>query len=429
LIIGGAMRWLPLALLLIGCGGPLCDADGLAGALESAGTGEVVEVGACRIAGDFTVPAGVTLRGEPGSVIEGRIDLSSGSIENLAVESTGAGIVAQDGGAASIRDVEVTASTGIGIAANGVGSLEMERITIRGPVSAGNIMSLRGMVPDNLTTATHGLIIENVPDAMLADVSTRGFARFGALLKSSTTSWSGGDANDNAWVGIMVEYGSAVISDVEVNDTLDLALDHGATFGVVTGTAAIETARVSVRGSEGFGLFHLNGTVAHEDLTSSENSSGGVWLEIVDSAEISGELAMNDFGAIFAVLSENVVIRDTVVRNSAEAMRNGVQSGDGIQLVDSHRGARIENTMVLGNDRAGIVIDLFGDNLAAGLFGNVSVMRDSTEENGVLVQGGTRAADWDDGLIRDAATTQADDAVTGNVQIVGAVGPCFFPES
>jgi hypothetical protein len=104
------------------------------------------------------------------------------------------------------------------------------------------------------------------------------------------------------------------------------------------------------------------------------------------------------------------------------------EAGDGIQLVNSTSGSRIENTMVLGNDRAGIVIDLFGQTLGAGLFDNVSVSRDGATENGVLVQRGTRASDWDAGLTRDVATVQADDAITDPVDIVGAVGPCFFPK-
>jgi hypothetical protein len=430
------MRW-TLALfwlLLIGCdGGPECDAEGLASALEGASSGDVVRVGACRIEGTvFTVPAGVALEGEAGSVIAGRINLSSGRVSNLEVESSDAGIVARDGDDVIIEDVKVTASIGIGIAVNNVASAELSRIELRGPVTAGNISAIQGSPPDPLMTATHGLILENVPSATLSEISTHGFARFGALMKSSTTTWTNGDASDNAWVGVMVEQGRAALSDVAVNDILDLRLEHGSTFGVVTGTATLDTERLSVRGSEGFGLYHLNGWVTHEDLIANDNSYGGVRLEIVRSAQISGELSGNDFGAIVAYVSRNVVVRDTTISNSARVMRSEsgdqvVEAGDGIQLVDSTEGALIQDTTIAGNDRAGMVIELFGRNLDAGLFDNVTVSRDNASENGVLVQNGTRSAGWDTGLMRDADTEQADEAVVDPVDTVGAVGPCFFP--
>jgi hypothetical protein len=429
------MRWILLSgVALTGCAeGPQCDADGLAAALARAEAGEEVRMGACRVEGRFTLPAGAILEGEAGSVIVGRIDLSGGgTVEQLAIESNDAGIVAQDGGAVIVRDVQITASTGIGIAANGVASLVVDSVALRGPVTGANVSTIEGAVPDPMVTATHGIIVENVANAMLSDVSVRGFARFGALFKDSTTIWMRGDANENAWVGVMAAGGTASLSDLEVHDTFDLRIDDASAFGVVTGSAAIDSVRLSVRGSGGFGLFHLRGSASHEDLIANDNASGGVRLELTTAAEISGELADNDFGAIVAFGADGLIVSDAIIRNSLMATRsngNGatVQAGDGIQLVDSTDGALIENTTVQGNARAGLVIDLFGRTLGAGLFSNVSVGRSDPAQNGVLVQGGTRAADWDTGLMRDLDTVQADEAFTGTVDIVGAVGPCFFP--
>src|SRR5688572_5002038 len=138
------MRWISLLVaalvLLASCGGPECDADGLTAALASASSGDVVEVGACRIEGDFTLPAGVALEGVADSVIAGRIDLmGGGTVEQLAIESTDAGLVAQNGGAVVVRNVELVANSGIGIAADGVSSLLLENVRLRGPVNAGNL--------------------------------------------------------------------------------------------------------------------------------------------------------------------------------------------------------------------------------------------------------------------------------------------------
>ena len=76
-------RWVPAALALglfaVGCqgeqdDGPFCSAAALAEALAAASAGETVRVGACRLAGSFTVPAGVTLAGEGGGASSSRME-------------------------------------------------------------------------------------------------------------------------------------------------------------------------------------------------------------------------------------------------------------------------------------------------------------------------------------------------------------------
>src|SRR5262252_9080072 len=152
-----SMRWAPLLFgvsLLAGCSGPECDSDGLTSALAQAESGDVVRIGACRIAGQFTLPAGAALEGEDGSTIEGKVSLSGGGrVESVAIESNAQAIVAKEGGDVVIRDVRVTASKGIGIAVDGVASLVMERVEIRGPVDASNVGALAGSVPDPMRTA------------------------------------------------------------------------------------------------------------------------------------------------------------------------------------------------------------------------------------------------------------------------------------
>jgi hypothetical protein len=280
-------------------------------------------------------------------------------------------------------------------------------------------------------TGTHGLIVDEVPNASLEDLSSRGFARFGVLLKSSTTTWSRGDANANAWAGIMAHKGSATISDVTVDEVFDLALPDSATFGLVGDRSDVITERVSISESEGFGIYHLRGTAIHRDLTASDNSYGAVRLEVTTMAEIDGTLSNNDFGGIIAYAAQDLLLHDLTIDGTTEVLRaepnRMLTVGDGIQLYASHQNARIERTTIDGSERTGVMLDLFGGSLPGGLFDAVTVTRSDPTSNGVLVQNGTRGNDWDDGLMRDAATVAADDGFTSVLDIVGAVGPCFTP--
>src|SRR6185295_4624876 len=96
-----------------GGGGPICDGAALTSALASAAPGSTVNVGACRVMGRFSIPAGVTLHGQgtmlstiassgTALVVEG----DGVTIEGLSIENgTGHGIVAVSHDHVTVTDV------------------------------------------------------------------------------------------------------------------------------------------------------------------------------------------------------------------------------------------------------------------------------------------------------------------------------------
>lgn len=109
-----------VVLLFSGAGNLLaeyaCTGVGLVAALAAAAAGDVVELPACTIVGDATVPAGVSLRGLSyiGSIILGTVTLGASSIlENLCVASLGDqvgalyGVVSGATGEAALKNVLV----------------------------------------------------------------------------------------------------------------------------------------------------------------------------------------------------------------------------------------------------------------------------------------------------------------------------------
>jgi hypothetical protein len=421
------MRW-PL-VLLAACSDPICDADLLREALDR--QDDEVEIGACRIEADVTVPGGTTLRGQADATIAGMIHVvaspDAARIEKLRVESDGpAGIVVRGAGTAVIEDVVVDASLGVGIGVDGVAGVRIARTSVRGVADESDAVTFGVNAPVPSTISTHGLIVKDTASATLEDVSVRGFASFGVLMLSSTTAWNGGDASDNISVGVMVARGRASISNVVVGGTIESAMLDSLTYGVVTGTAAVETVALSVHDTGGVGVFHLHGHASHSLIDATGNQYGAVRFERVSSGRVAGQLANNRFGGVLAFDSNDITVEDAQIMGTFEVISNQTMAGDGIHLVGGS-GARIANTVLAENDRVGVAIDLMGATLSAGIFDNVTVSRGGTADYGVLVQGGTLGSGWETGLSRDADTIAADQAFTGTFDTVGAVGPCFFP--
>lgn len=424
-----------------------CDPGEIASALSAAEPGDTVRVGACRVTGSFTVPAGVTFEGvstgdsvivgSPGDVALTLVPAADGTrLRNLTVESAGAaGILVEGGGSAAIEHVDVSATLGLAIGVEGVDDLALTNVSVDGPVDAARATEL---VPPVAATdaATHGLVLVNVGAARLSDVVTSGFAQFGALFAGSDVTWSGGGAPANLGTGLMAAGGRLTLSSLDLSGTfegLQLVPAYGAVFAA---GADVDTTSLRVSDGEGYGLLHSEATARHIDLTARNNDMAAVWLQDCDHFELSGAgtgLVGNGLAGVVVVDSSDVTIRHahidaTTTRTKLVEETGSVQVGDGIQLVGTTDAVTLEDLTLSSNARVGILVDLGGGTLDDFAIAQVSV--DGTgEQLGAVVQGGTAPAGWDDGVTRQGATSANDAALADELGVVGIVGPSDLPPS
>ena len=149
-----------VSAVLAGCasdgdGGGLCDRASVQAALDGAGPGDTVRIGACRVSGSLRVPAGVTLEGEGAgtSVVAGTeraaVWLEPGepgaTVRHLGIESSGVAGIAGGGdatcaarapGSIAIEDVTIDASAGWGIYVRCVEAAAVSRVRVNGPIRA-----------------------------------------------------------------------------------------------------------------------------------------------------------------------------------------------------------------------------------------------------------------------------------------------------
>jgi hypothetical protein len=311
----------------------------------------VIQIGACRIRGSFTIPPGVSVKGlnpfvSTLEVPEDEIGVNlcatdtPSRLEDLRVVSREgrAAVLVLGNGVAELQDVVVRAERGVGIVASDVGELSMQGVRIRGPVDFRNADGVdHDAVPSQI--ATHGLVAFNVQRAEFERVSTGGFALFGAVLMNSLTRWEGGGGSGNVGTGLMVWGGAAELRDLWFRNTFSGQRpdgDYPAAFAFAAGTQ-VTTEDLWATRSEGWGFFHDSVTLAeHEDLRAFRNDHAGVWHQNGGSLLVEDStMLLNDFGGIVAVDSDKAMVEDSRILGTREATRTHITEMDGFQIAET----------------------------------------------------------------------------------------------
>lgn len=428
-VVRKSLRLVLVAILAVaaGCGGDdenAACAD-LTGALAGARAGDEVRLGACRVEGSFTVPAGVTLAGAAmdASTVAGSVTLEDG---------------------AALADLAVHAERGTAIEVRG-GSARLTRVDVTGPITPENADTIPPTA-DPTMTATHGIVLDGAgteaAPVTLEDVRVSGFAAFGVLAVDSVVEWTSGSASDNLGVGIAADGGSIRLVDVEACRTLS-GLRTLPAYGVMLTGGEATTSNLSSCDNRGIGVVQDSATVVHSDLVASGNSEPAVWAQRGGRLELAGTgtvVSDNGGAGIVVARTPDVLIRDAqidatrITRRLVDdgALRN-VDIGDGIQVVldGPTSGIRIEDVVLDGNARAGILFDLpDGGSVDDATLGAVTVVATDTTAYGVIAQTPSApvpSGAWDASVTREGVAVMNDAAFAGGLDVVGIIGPMYLP--
>jgi hypothetical protein len=438
---------------------PICDAAQLTAALEAAQPGDTVRVGACRVQGSFTVPAGVSLVGSGADASTLVTDSAKPGVwvtpgtpttrlADLAIESNANyGVFIRGDGGATVERVVVRSNRAVALGADDVDSLALADVDLQGPVTPANQL-VYGFDPQPESAPTHGLLLVRVASADLTDVTATGFAQFGALLVESTTTWRGGGTPRNMGNGMMVHAGTAHLEDLDLSGTFgDFRVfpDYGAVFAA---EAVVDTTDLVVSGGVNFGLLHDHATVTHVGLKASNNVHAGVWVQNCHSFELTGEgteLLDNGIGGVVAVDTPVVTLADAAIARTRIVRRvYGETStrdvGAGIEMVrvgdgSTLDGVTLRNLTLTNNKQVGLFIQLGPGATTDGLAvegitieRNLDVDPELADAYGAAVQGDSVPGDWDHGEVeRDADTAARDDARRASLDRVGALDSTEYP--
>jgi len=436
-LFSGALGAL-LALGLSSCGGdgtagsaePLCDAAALTSALAAAAPGDTVRIGACRVTGTFTVPAGVTLAGvtRDQSVVVAPMDhpglrptpgARPSRLVDLSVENDGnAGIVWRDAtvtGSIEIERVDVRVQRGEGIALEGVTQATLTDVNLRGQVTAATAAtdpSPSDIVPT--TYSTHGLVTSGVGMVMGTNVSARGFATAAVMLVDSPSMWTDGDIAGGLGTGLLLSGARHTVNGLTITGMFQAASTPSFAAGFVEG-AIVDTDGMTLTDNQGVGIMHDAAMVHHHDFTATGNAGNSVlWIQNVTSFTLDGTgslLSNNMHAGIVAVTSSGITLRDARIEGTVDGMvvPTGtspvpVQMGDGIMLSHASLDAVIENVTLSDNARVGLIMDLSLPDGSAGMLDTMSLTGLTVEASGTqfgaLCQNGTWPMGWDSGVMR-----------------------------
>jgi len=440
-----------LAAVAVGCGGEVTvheDLGSLQAALDGAGPGDTVRAGSVRLEGPLRVPPGVTLlgAGQGETIVVAPTDMvgvvaeTGGAAETrvrgLTVESAGrAGILVTGDGAIRVEEVDVTATRGIGIGAEGSSWVRIADVTLAGPVTRESADTILEPTPDS--HATHGLVLVDVATAQLEDVQIDGFARIGAVFVDSGVSWARGGADGNLGTGVMASGGNTSLSSLGICDTLQglhLIPAYGAVFA---DDVTVDTSDLTICDGDAYGAIFAGARARHENLVATGNGNAALWAQGSDMLEVVGagsRLSDNRFAGVVAVDSANVHLSDATVEDTEEVVRvagevGTIEVGDGIQLVRSTTGVVLSDLTLSGNQRAGILVELGGGSTSGLSIDGVAASA-TGDALGVVAQGGMLESGWDGGVARMGAAEGNDASFlsSGDVlDVVGVVAPTDLP--
>lgn len=440
------LRGLGAAALVIGglvCGGcsgspgpalEECTSGALTEALGAAARGDTVSLPpGCELRGSFTVPRGVTLQGDsresntlraPPDEVAVRLQPGEGEPARLAdvtvVPAGAAAIVAEGSGEAALERVSVRADTGIGVRASGLDRLLAQDVDIRGPVTPANVDELLTEVTQH-QTATKGLVLLCVGSTELQTVTIRGFASVGVTVDGGALSWTGGGVSSTRGMALYMRATAAQMQDVVVEDTMQGSALLPVYAGAFVDGTTVETTRLRVRGSIGFGLLHSGGRGVHRELEISEATKGATLAFAGTELRLDGaRLEGNGYTAVRAVDAAALSIRDTVIEGTQLRPTwvgggdfETVEVGDGLQALRPPDSMTLQNVVLRDNERAGAILDLGDGPWPADAQIEAVEVSGTGEKLGFVVQNGVPPEGWDAGIERLGATAANDAAFDG----------------
>lgn len=439
-----------LATLTMACGdtGPDCDSEWLARALAGAAPGDRVAVGACRIAGTFVVPTGVTLEGAgidatilAGDGTAATVELAPGTtaqptrLTGMRVESDAfAGVLVRGmgDGAVELSALHVEVRRGIGVGIEGVAAATVREVLVSGGVTASVPPDM--VRPDQV--ATHGLILIDLARAELAGVTVEEVGLFGILVLGRTPTaveWSDGAIRRVQGTGVMADGGSLTMRRVHVEDPiagLGLVPGYG---GVFAGGAQVATEDLEVRDSVFVGLLHSGAGGSHSRLALLDGADVAFWAQDSENVTLlepvmvgNAVSAITLVGVTGARVTDAAMVSGTQVRTRFIGT-GPVPFGDGIHVLGS-TGVELDRLSVSGNGRAQVLVDLTGGTASDVSLGAITV--DGTgEEYGVVVQGAPTPADYEAGVSRLGATAANDAARTGPLAVLPGAAASDLPDT
>lgn len=449
----GPLSMVSLSIVIAGCGGgvePTCDGAEVIAQLAASGPGDVVTLPACRFEASLVVPAGVTLRARPESLVVGPSDgpaiaLTSGAdslIDGVRVEGHHTGVRVVGDGDAALRSVVIDVITGVGLDVVSSGHTDVEDATITGDVTEESRDDSRWLSVTSANAATHGVL-----------------AREGTLeLERSTITGF-------AWIALALGSGSGdTPSDLDVTvreTTLGRGLGVGFTSrarSLVFDRATIEDVWTGVRGwpsycgfveagrvssdalaltrCDGYGLVQIAGDAEHDALAIETTGDVGLWIGSDVAATVRGPNAFvrdTAFAAITAVDATSVTLEDVDVERVRAVrrtvlVRGSIEIGDGIELVGTP--FLLRDVSITGAERLGLLLDE-STPFATTDLADVRVTSEGTGLGAILgtIDRGAEDASvatrpgWDLGVTRAGAAIANDPAFTGTLPAIVAGGP------
>lgn len=345
--------------------------------LSEAQPGDVVQLAANMSGGvplgPLTVPAGVTLEGDPslviatngpGAVVIAQTDAEVGFptvVRNLTLRpKRGVGLLVLGNGSFVGSGLTITVDAGIGVVAEGPKQFSLRDSQIRGAEGLDILRKERFPVVA-INRPIIGLALSKLGNLQLHDVTVEHFIGVGALLLQSNGRWEGGRIGEQVGVGLFVHGGALAAENLSIdrNAASSSLLPALTSFGVIAAGAQLTSQNLRIYQNDGLGLVHAQSSGEHETLLVADNGRIGLSLQAAARVTLrKSSLTGNTGVGLLARAASSLTVEDSTIRatKTLPVGRVAERLGDGLELVMPIDRLRLSHVKFVDNVRAACVL-------------------------------------------------------------------------
>ena len=244
---------------------------------------DTIEIAVGAFEGTFEVNRAVTLKGDSdgGTILRSSagavllIGETAGTVvlQNITIESSHTGLLAQEAEGLELLDITFSTETGVGAYIHDAQSVRLERVNFAGGLSEAAL----GLSSDSFAASDFpvvGLYLDGVSSADLRSVNVSGYAGLASVFHGSQVSWSGGSVQENAGTNILVESGTVNLNGVRVASSKQSELENAVEpVGIVVAdSGTLNSTDLVVSSIGGHGLLQDHSQSTHSQSNHSQSN-------------------------------------------------------------------------------------------------------------------------------------------------------------
>ncbi len=347
----------------------------------------------------------IPLPGKPALIIYTEPN-SETIVENFSIEtSSTAAVIITGNGSVFLKNINILFSSGYGIIAENLESLQMENVTINGPAYTPENVPLGKLNPKEFPITA--IAVKNISELSFKEIKISSTLYFAFIIEQSKGTLSDIHIADCLKIGGNIQNSEIAIYDSEI-EKIQRGFSFFEPYGLLVSNSTLTTKNLQIHDIEGHGLVQIQTLSTHENLSVFKNNETGVWIDnhgkVFSEKSLilkNSEIYDNHGSGLIIRNSDNILIDEVTVSNTFKlpsiVENKKVEFADGIQLIESYKNIQLSRIDLGDNKRVGLIVDPLSsiENLDSMSVDSISITCSQNDcAFGIAIQNVKTKPDW-----------------------------------